>query len=79
MSQFDIAMDALQRVTRLRQGSTAVVEMFEKTLVRQQIHSREELVDLPEITDWHWAADFTPPTAPPTLAHPPRAQAFTDA
>jgi xylulose-5-phosphate/fructose-6-phosphate phosphoketolase len=79
VSRFDIAMDALRRVERLRQETVPVVEMFSRKLDEHRIFSRENLVDLPEIVNWRWTDDFSDPTGPAPLAHPASGQSFTNA
>ncbi len=79
ISRFDIAMDALRRVGRLRHLTVPVVEMFSNKLAEHRIYARAHLVDLPEILNWHWTDDFSDPPGPPARAHPARAQSFTDA
>jgi hypothetical protein len=41
-------------------------------------NTREHLVDLPEIANWHWTDDFADPIAPPPLART-GVQTFTNA
>jgi xylulose-5-phosphate/fructose-6-phosphate phosphoketolase len=54
--------------------------MFEDKLQTHARFIREELRDLPEITNWHWTDDFSEPDEPPPLAKgQPRAGLFSDA
>jgi myo-inositol catabolism protein IolC len=46
-------------------------------LDRNVIYTREHLVDMPEITKWHWTDDFSDPLAPPPIAT--TVQTFTNA
>ena len=79
IDRFHIAMDALRRATRLRPETAALVDQLQHKLTTHALYAREQLVDLPEIEHWHWTEDFSDPAAPPPLAHPARAQSFTDA
>ncbi len=77
IDRFNVAIDALRRVDRLRSKTLKAVDLFQHKLTEHIIHTREHLVDLPEITNWHWADDFTDPVAPPAIAR--TVQSFTNA
>ncbi len=79
IDRFHVAMDALRRATRLRAHTVDVVSLLDRKLNEHQLYSRAHLVDLPEIVNWHWTTDFSEPVEPPPLAHPARAQTFTNA
>jgi xylulose-5-phosphate/fructose-6-phosphate phosphoketolase len=79
MSRFQLALEALKYVPRLRSQVADVVDAFNHKLYEHQVYTRDRLQDLPEIVNWHWTADFTDPTSPPPLAKgQPRAALFTD-
>jgi xylulose-5-phosphate/fructose-6-phosphate phosphoketolase len=79
MSRFDLAIDALKYVTRLRSEVSEVIDAFNLKLYEHHTYIREHLEDMPEIRNWHWTPDFSDPAAPPPLAqgHAP-GQSFTD-
>ena len=54
------------------------MDLFQHKLTEHVIYTREHLVDLPEITNWHWTDDFTDPVAPPPVARM-AVQTFTNA
>jgi xylulose-5-phosphate/fructose-6-phosphate phosphoketolase len=78
IDRFNIAIDALRRAERLRSQTVGVVDMLEHKLTEHQIYTRDNLVDLPEITNWHWTDDFSDPVAPPPVARI-AGQTFTNA
>ena len=80
MSRYQLAIDALSHVPRLRAQSGHAIEFFEQQLRRHHTWIREHFEDLPEIRNWHWTSDFTEPDGPPPLAKGHmRGQTFTDA
>ena len=79
IDRFHIAIDALRRAERLRAKTTHIVEMLQHKLTDHVIYTREYLVDLPEIANWHWTDDFSDPGEPQPLAQPARGEAFTNA
>jgi xylulose-5-phosphate/fructose-6-phosphate phosphoketolase len=79
IDRFHIAIDALRRAERLRASSMEIENMLRHKLTDHRIYTREYLVDLPEIENWHWTHDLSDPTGPPALAQPSRAQVFTNA
>jgi xylulose-5-phosphate/fructose-6-phosphate phosphoketolase len=79
MSRFQLAIDALKHVPRLRSQASDAVDRFKGKLHEHHDYIRRHLEDMPEITNWHWTADFVQPTAPPPLAKgQPRKALFTD-
>jgi xylulose-5-phosphate/fructose-6-phosphate phosphoketolase len=80
MSRYQLAIDALSHVPRLREHSLDAVHFFESQLRKHHTWIREHFEDLPEIRNWHWTADFSEPDVPPSLAvgHV-RGQSFSDA
>ena len=78
MSRFQLAMDVLKYVPRLRSKVGPVVDIFEQKLYDHSVQVREKLVDLPEIVNWRWTADFSEPDQPPPSAHVEKTS-FTDA
>jgi acetate kinase len=55
-----------------------VVDMLQHKLTEHFIYTRDYLVDLPEIANWHWTDDFSDPVAPQPIARP-GVQTFTNA
>lgn len=56
MDRFQLAMDAIRRVPRLKAKSDQVVEMFTRKLAEHKVYIRAHGEDLPEIANWHWDA-----------------------
>jgi xylulose-5-phosphate/fructose-6-phosphate phosphoketolase len=80
MSRYQLAIDALSHVPRLRAHSQDAVSYFESQLRKHHTYIREHFEDLPEIRNWHWTSDFSQPDSPPPLAKGHvRGQLFTDA
>jgi xylulose-5-phosphate/fructose-6-phosphate phosphoketolase len=80
MSRYQLAIDALSHVPRLRSHSLDAMSYFESQLRRHHTYIREHFEDMPEIRNWHWTADFSQPDSPPPLAKGhTRGQTFTDA
>jgi xylulose-5-phosphate/fructose-6-phosphate phosphoketolase len=79
MSRFDLAINALKHVPRLRSQASDVIDLFNRKLYEHHEYIRQHLEDLPEIRDWAWTADFKQPSAPPPLAKGhPRGSLFSD-
>jgi xylulose-5-phosphate/fructose-6-phosphate phosphoketolase len=79
MSRFQLALDALKHIPRLRVQAADAIVLFNKKLNEHHDYIREYLEDMPEIRNWQWTADFSDSTAPAPLAkgHPQKAM-FTD-
>ena len=78
IDRFSVAIDALRRAKRLRTKTSKVVDMLRHKLTDHFIYTREHLVDLPEIANWHWTDDFSDPVGPPPFARV-GIQTFTNA
>jgi xylulose-5-phosphate/fructose-6-phosphate phosphoketolase len=52
LSRYQLAMEALRRVPRLRSQSADLIEYFQSKLMEHRIYIQEHLEDLPEIRDW---------------------------
>ncbi len=78
MSRFQLVLDALKYVPRLRSKTTDIVELFERKLYEHEAQVHDKLVDLPEIVNWRWTDDFTEADEPPPAAHTVQSS-FTDA
>jgi xylulose-5-phosphate/fructose-6-phosphate phosphoketolase len=78
MSRFQLAIDALKYVPRLRSQAGELIDLFERKLYDHGVYVRENFVDLPEIVNWRWTDDFSESDQPPPSAHVKKA-AFTDA
>jgi xylulose-5-phosphate/fructose-6-phosphate phosphoketolase len=80
MSRYQLALDALTHVRRLREQASQAVSFFETQLRRHHEWIREHFEDLPEIRSWQWTSDFSESQQPPPLARGHvRGQPFTDA
>jgi xylulose-5-phosphate/fructose-6-phosphate phosphoketolase len=79
MSRYHLAIDALEKIPRLRLQASGVIDMFKAKLFEHHSYIREHLEDMPEIRNWHWTGDFSKPNEPPPLAKGhPRAALFSD-
>ena len=56
LDRFDLAMDVIDRVPRLRGVSGSAREALKNKLVEHRIHVRTHGEDLPEVRDWSWSA-----------------------
>jgi xylulose-5-phosphate/fructose-6-phosphate phosphoketolase len=54
IDRFDLAMDVIDRVTRLQGSSGSARETLKNKLVEHRIYVRSHGEDLPEIRDWQW-------------------------
>jgi xylulose-5-phosphate/fructose-6-phosphate phosphoketolase len=79
MSRYQLALDALKHIPRLRVQAANAINLFGKKLIEHHDYIREHLEDMPEIRNWKWTADFSDSTAPAPMAkgHPSKAL-FTD-
>lgn len=79
MSRYQLALDALSHVPRLREQCVEAVGFFHRQLTRHHQWIREHFEDLPEIRHWQWTADFSESLQAQSMAHgQARRQAFTD-
>ena len=78
IDRFHIAMDALQRSTRLRAATAAQTDLRAHKLTEHAVYTREHLTDMPEVTGWYWTDDGSDPVGEVPLAHPARSRSFTD-
>jgi xylulose-5-phosphate/fructose-6-phosphate phosphoketolase len=80
MSRFHLALDAIHYVPRVAGQAARAVGLFQEKLEAHHRYIREELQDLPEVTNWRWTDDFSEPDGPPPLAKgQPQAGVFSDA
>ena len=79
IDRFHIAIDALQRSTRLRAQTSAQADRFEHQLTEHAVYTREHLTDLPAVSNWYWTEDGSDPVGEAPLAHPALSRSFTDA
>ncbi len=63
LDRFHLAIDVIDRVTRLRDVSAHVREELRNALIRHSAYIREHGQDLPEIRDWTWGGDDNVPPA----------------
>jgi xylulose-5-phosphate/fructose-6-phosphate phosphoketolase len=61
LDRFQLALDAIGRVPRLRDRLDHETARHRATMVRHELYIREHGDDMPEIHDWRWRA---PPAAP---------------
>ncbi len=54
MDRFQLAIDAIRRIPRLRMISDQAIQTFESRLAEHRIYVREHGEDMPEIANWHW-------------------------
>ena len=54
MDRFQLAMDAIGRVSRLKGNADAAIELFKSKLVEHGQYIREYGQDMPEIREWKW-------------------------
>jgi len=57
MSRFQLAMEAVRRVSRIHQQADAFIAYCENKLKEHKQYIREYLDDLPEIKNWRWPKD----------------------
>ncbi len=55
LDRFNLAIDVIDRVPRLRSASGAVREHLKNKLIEHRIYVRSHGEDLPEIRDWQWS------------------------
>jgi xylulose-5-phosphate/fructose-6-phosphate phosphoketolase len=60
IDRYDLAMDVIDRVPRLRSTSGSVRELFKDTLIRHRQYVRTVGEDLPEVREWAWSAEPGP-------------------
>jgi xylulose-5-phosphate/fructose-6-phosphate phosphoketolase len=79
MSRYQLALDALKHIPRLRVQAEDAITLFNKKLNEHHDYIRQNLEDMPEIRNWQWTADFSDSTSPAPMAkgHPEKAM-FTD-
>ncbi|RAU42296.1 MULTISPECIES: phosphoketolase family protein [unclassified Pseudomonas] len=79
MSRYQLALDALSHVPRLREQSVDAVDLFRSQLTRHHEWIREHFTDLPEIRHWQWTVDFSECLQGASMAHEhAHRQPFTD-
>jgi xylulose-5-phosphate/fructose-6-phosphate phosphoketolase len=54
MDRFQLALDAVRRIPRLKNISDKAVERFYESMQRHKIYVSENGEDLPEVKDWKW-------------------------
>jgi xylulose-5-phosphate/fructose-6-phosphate phosphoketolase len=59
IDRFDLAMDVIDRVPRLRDVSAHAREWLKDKLIEHRIHIRAHGEDLPEVRTWQWPAAET--------------------
>ena len=57
MSRYHLAINALQRVTRLRSRSANLIQLFNNKLIDHAVYVRQHGEDMPEIVNWRWDAE----------------------
>jgi xylulose-5-phosphate/fructose-6-phosphate phosphoketolase len=56
VDRFDLAIDVIDRVSRLQGSSGSARETLKNKLVEHRIYVRSHGEDMPEIRDWQWSA-----------------------
>jgi xylulose-5-phosphate/fructose-6-phosphate phosphoketolase len=54
MDRFQLAMDAIRRVSRVKESSDQAIQLFKKKLVEHEEYIRVHGEDLPEVSGWKW-------------------------
>ena len=57
MSRYHLAIDALQRVPRLRSRSANLIQQFNNKLIDHAVYVRQHGEDMPEIVNWRWDSE----------------------
>ena len=57
LDRFNLAIDVIDRVPRLRATAGAVREQLKNTLIRHRMYVRTHGEDMPEVRDWQWTAE----------------------
>jgi len=60
IDRYDLAMDVIDRVPRLRSTSGAARERFKNDLIRHRQYVRTHGEDLPEVRHWQWTVEEGP-------------------
>ena len=55
LDRYDLAIDVLDRVPRLRSTSGVLRDRLKNQLIRHRSHVRTHGEDLPEVRDWQWS------------------------
>jgi xylulose-5-phosphate/fructose-6-phosphate phosphoketolase len=56
LDRYRLALDAIERVPRLRDRVLAARDRYWATMERHKLYIAEHGEDMPEVRDWHWAA-----------------------
>jgi xylulose-5-phosphate/fructose-6-phosphate phosphoketolase len=62
IDRFDLAIDVIDRVPRLRDVGAHARDRLRNTLIAHRRYVREHGEDLPEVKDWQWSAAAGPAT-----------------
>ena len=54
MSRFDIAIEAMQRATRVKNLTSALIADCQEMLAKHEVYVKSNLEDMPEVRDWVW-------------------------
>jgi xylulose-5-phosphate/fructose-6-phosphate phosphoketolase len=68
IDRYDLAMDVIDRVPRLRDVSAHAREWLKNKLIEHKQYTRTHGEDLPEVRDWQWAAGSAPVVVTPDAA-----------
>jgi xylulose-5-phosphate/fructose-6-phosphate phosphoketolase len=69
VDRFNLALDVIDRVPRLRDRGAHAREWLRNRLIEHRLHIRAAGEDLPEVRDWQWGAGGGPQIRTP---HPAR-------
>jgi xylulose-5-phosphate/fructose-6-phosphate phosphoketolase len=54
MDRFQLSLDAIRRISRLKNISDKATERFYELMQRHKIYVSENGEDLPEVKNWRW-------------------------
>lgn len=54
MSRYQLALEAIRRVARIREQAATAVQYFESQLKKHPAYIKEHLEDMPEVKNWKW-------------------------
>jgi xylulose-5-phosphate/fructose-6-phosphate phosphoketolase len=58
ISRYHLAIEAMNRVARIRSRSATIINRFTKKLLQHKEYVRVHLEDMPEVANWKWTDSF---------------------
>jgi len=58
MDRFQLAIDAIARIPRLKMTSDQAIQTFEAKLAEHRVYVRQHGEDMPEVVNWQWAGEL---------------------